>query len=709
MSENSSHIFKKIADRGGYLTVPELACLLNKGYGAAIKAIQRGVFTKIRQVKDPNGYGLNGKVYQVHIDDPGIPTSIRIDYNKTLLIDPQATFKPDIIPGKLNPLSPPDSLSSFNLPTEEECEAIIYSEFPLWRRKEIDRKLAVIRSCEGLKGYKLRSFIVRWNKDNQKSKNISYSKVLRWRKRYEEQGIGGLISGHGKRLGDTKIKDDWLENYKSIFLKEGRPSWQSCYVQTFGYARSKDPGLTLQNFPSTKSFIRKLRREIPESAIYMARHGESAWNRKFANYLVRDYSNIKAGECWVSDHAQLDVMVRLPNGKYCFPWITAWCDFKTGKILGCFFHAEPPNADHILQAFFLAAIEYGLPTDVITDNGKDYLCRDLGGGRKKYKLETDEERMRSLFYLLGITLHLAQIRNAQAKIIERIFKKTKEGFSVHMTGYRGGNVTERPEILAKEEKLSWKEIEDLFEDYIENVLNKMPSKGKVLRGKSPDELWGEEFTLIRKVSMDALKLCCMRTSRDITIMRNGARDSEIGFSYWAEWMSGMKGTKIYLRRNPKAYQEAWVFRADNHEYLGQAHLADLAPALAKTDIEKARVKELMASKKRDRKTIQSFIEIRKRPSPEEKLQYMVAGVAGLNEARGFEDFNKKEVKVIKIVTNPMDEVVRKERVMGKAGTLDFSEFIPPETKEEKIFLWESDMPTEQKKNYEAKRMKGGII
>jgi len=438
----------------------------------------------------------------------------------------------------------------------------------------------------------------------------------------------------------------------------------------------------------------------------MARRGESAWNRKYGNYLDRDYSNIKAGEVLVGDHCQVDVMVVLPNGKTCFPWFTGWSDMKTGKMTGYHLHPESPNADHILQAFYNSAIKYGKSTDVITDNGKDYLCRDLGGGRKKYKLSIDEEKARSIFTILHIKLHLALVKNAQTKTIERRIKIIKEGFSVHLSAYRGGNITERPEII---KPIPWEEFKTLFEGYIENVFNKMPSKGKALQGKSPDELWGEEFTLIRKVSKDALKLCCMRTSRDITIMRNGVRDGEIGRSYWAEWMSGLKGIKVYLRRDSDAYQEAWVFHSDNHEYLGKAHLTDLAPALARTDLEKAKLKELLASKKRDKKITKEFIDIRNRPSPEEMLNHMAAGVAGLNEARGFDTSNKKEVKIVEVVPNRMDEVVRKEREMQKAGTADFSRLLPPETEKKKIVLWESDLTAEKKEIYAAKKMKGGII
>ena len=43
----------------------------------------------------------------------------------------------------------------------------------------------------------------------------------------------------------------------------------------------------------------------------------------------------------------------------------------------------------------------------------------------------------------------------------------------------------------------------------ENILNKTPSKGKVLQGKCPDELWSEEFAVKKVIAKDSLKLFCM--------------------------------------------------------------------------------------------------------------------------------------------------------------------------------------------------------
>ena len=50
---------------------------------------------------------------------------------------------------------------------------------------------------------------------------------------------------------------------------------------------------------------------------------------------------------------------------------------------------------------------------------------------------------------LNVKVHFALPYNAQTKPIERDFLKIKELLSKHCVGYRGGNVVERPEKLAK--------------------------------------------------------------------------------------------------------------------------------------------------------------------------------------------------------------------------------------------------------------------
>jgi putative transposase len=690
------------------LSVKDVAHLLNESLRTIKYRCKKGAYKTV--FIDGNG----GKQYRIHLSS--LPQHVQNKYYDDHLApcrsDPSLFIQNPTTPvavGKTALTSPTEQTASvshsslrgqgfslapdpsFKPLSESEIKSEIYARLADWERKTVDKYLAIFKEAEGLKGKTLKSFVGRWNEKNPHLKT-SYERILRLRAKYIEQGISGLVPGYGKSAGRTKVKNDALYDYfKTAYLKEGAPSLQSCWTRTMGFASTKSILTDLNNFPAPITFLRRLERELPEDQIYRARHGFEAWNRKYGYYLDRDYSKIKPGEILISDHAQVDVLVRLSNGKIAAPWVTAFRDFKTSKWLGWLHHAEAPNSDHVFQAFYFAVRDFGRPTDIIIDNGKDYRVRDFAGGRKRHSISHDEYRMVPMLTLLGVTPHFAIPRNAQAKPIERDFLKNKEWFSKHLKGYRGGNVKERPEALREEVRrgdlLSWEEYCKCMDLFITDILNKTSSQGKVLQGRCPDEAWESEVQAINRVSPDSLKLFCMRTSETFTIGRNGVRDGTIGVTYYAPWMDGLKGKKCYLRRDPQAYQEAWVFRADNDEFIGMAAIAELAPALARTPIEKQTLKDQMTRKRRIEKASKTYFENKGALSHEEALNDMARGIAVQNESRGYVP-GKKAHKVFKINKTRLDGIMKKEKKKGQTRSFSLSDLLPPEEpKKEKIYGW----------------------
>lgn len=495
-----------------------------------------------------------------------------------------------------------------------------YAKAPLWARKQADKYLILMSETKNMSYTEIIKYLKNLKESNSKLA-VTYQSLYYAKKNYELYGIAGILSKKGQNREHQMAMDRiYLDYFKSLYLKEGGPSASSCWRATLGYAIEN--GVNPETFPTYKTFERYIKQEVPEQAIYYARHGEAAWNKKYAMYVSRDYSNLKAGSCWVSDHAQIDVAVSF-NNTVCFPWVTVFRDVKTSKWLGWFLHADAPNSDHIFQAFYYGAIRFGIPDDVYLDNGKDYRCKDFAGGRNQTVKVLHTPKENSLICNLGISVHFALPYNAQTKPVERDFLKIKEYLSKGCVGYRGGKITERPEKLKKEIKtnkiLSFNDFKSLFDDFIENILNKTPSKGKVLNGRCPDEAWAEEFTIKKIISRDALKLFCMRTSKPVKIGRNGVHDSQLDVNYWDEWMSLEKGRKVFVRRDISAYQEAWIFDATTEEYLGKGNIFHATSFLARTNLEKAQLQQVMSAKKKEKKTMRSFVDALHSISEQEKL------------------------------------------------------------------------------------------
>lgn len=581
-----------------------------------------------------------------------------------------------------------------NSPEKNSLDSV-YSEAPEWARVQADKYSPILKECEGLKGSKLREFVDKYNVVH-KSNPTSYSAIIKMRRRYFDMGISGLLARYGTNSAKSTVRDDDFEYFKNLYLKEGAPSLRSCWDETFGHALRNNPEVSFTTFPSFMAFKRKLDRCVPKQSILLARYGQSAWNRKYGGYIERDYSNITCGKVWVSDHAQIDVACMTKDGNVVFPWVTAWRDYKSGKWLGWYLQTGNPNSDHIFQTFYYAADEYGLPEDVIIDNGKDYRCKDFAGGRRVIKIGADKSKTTSMLDELNVQVHFALPYNAQTKPIERDFLKFKELLSKHCIGYRGGNVVERPEILAKEIKagkiMQFDDFKKIFDDYVINVINKRPSQGKVLQGLAPNELFNQEFKEKIVTSKEALKLFCMRTSRNFTVGRNGIKDRELGITYWADWMSSNTGLKVYLRRDIQDYTEAWAFNIEDESFVGKVKAVKAVAALHADKVSKEEFKEAMSIKKRNLKIAKSYIKQTQNIPIEEQYENYKTAYGSI-----VKDSAPNKTKVSKLANTKMDAAIKKAREMDAVGKHDLTMFID-ENKQadtDALYLFETDKILEE--------------
>lgn len=564
--------------------------------------------------------------------------------------------------------------------TVEEESLEKYNNAPSWMKTKAEKYLELFRLTEEMTYQEKIDFLADWSQ-KYPDKHTCYTSLSIALKKYNQGGITALLSNYGShRKGLSVVNDECFEYFKSIYLREGAPSVETAWSITFGFAKQQGFDC-VSNFPTSKTFIRRLRAEVPEQAIFMARHGDASWNKKYANYVPRDYSELNAGVCWVSDHAQIDVAVSF-NGTVCFPWVTVFRDAKTSKWLGWFLHADSPNSDHIFQAFYYGVLNFGIPEDVYLDNGKDYRCKDFAGGRTRVIKVKHKNNGGSLIQNLGINIHFALPYNAQTKPVERDFLKIKEFLSKGFVGYRGGKITERPEKLKTEIKneqiMQFDDFKKLFDRFIEEYLNKRPSKGKVLQGRCPDELWAEEFTKKKVISKDALKLFCMRTTNNVTIKRNGIFDSQLQIFYWAEWMITEKGRKVYIRRDINAYQEAWVFDAQTDEYLGKGNANQPASFLANTDIEKSEYQKQVAIKNKEKKILKSYIKTKYNPSNEDIIENLINSLDKV-------DF-KSNATISKISNTKMDKVIKEEKNKNSIP----SKYVTPIQPKKKLYLTEAE-------------------
>jgi transposase InsO family protein len=448
----------------------------------------------------------------------------------------------------------------------------------------------------------------------------------------------------------------------------------------------KNRGVAEEDFPSAKTFEYQLQKKYSDAFIYYCRYGKEAYNKKYANYIDRDKSNILANSCWVGDHRVLDILLYDPKtGKNFRPWVTAWLDFKTNKIISFEIYNGNPNSDRIFQSFKWGVEQFGRPYDSIyIDNGKDYRALDFAGGRK-----VDERKTRTLVSFIGIDARFSLPYNAQSKNIERAFKEFINYHESHLPGYTGGHQKLRPadtnERAKKGDLLTLEEFEVQFSRFVFEVYNKKTSQGKELKGRSPDEAFYAEFKQKIAVRAEALRLMCMRSSSTVTIRRNGVKDSQLGKFYWADWMMGYKGTKVYIRRDTKAYQKAWVYSAETDEFLGSAVFSERISGFVENDVERAALREQLARKQKEIK----LLERQRKLHHEQRLEHtdLIDALIASNQAteelrkkRGeFQEYDEKPATIY-MDTTEMDQNIRKDEAMKRAGNEDIDELLPPAPK-----------------------------
>ena len=174
----------------------------------------------------------------------------------------------------------------------------------------------------------------------------------------------------------------------------------------------------------------------------------------------------------------------------------------------------------------------------------------------------------------------------------------------------------------------------------------------------------------------------MRTSKNFTIGRNGIKDNQLGITYWADWMISQTGLKVYLRRDIHNYKEAWVFKADNDEFVGVVSAVRAVAALHADKISKDEFKEAMSIKKRNLKVAKAYIQQTRDISIEEQCENYKIAYASVEKVT--------KPKVSKLANTNMDKAIRKNKEMESFGKQDLSMFLDTEIQEEPLYLFETD-------------------
>ena len=416
-------------------------------------------------------------------------------------------------------------------------------------RERFAQKLEVLSFIRAGDSLKEKENLVRLYKADHPDARVSLRSALRWEAAFREVGSEGLYNNYGGGIYSS-VSDEVFEEWKKLYLVQQRPGAQVCRDQLEA---------EYSEVPSADALLRRLRKEMSPGDICFHRFGPKIHNRKFASYIDRDKKTVKPGQLWNLDHAQIDVAVRLPDGRVIFPWLTDCQDVASGKVLA-YTLGEQPNAERIRLTFCRAGLRFGLPLEILVDNGKDFKAKTLTGGGKRFRLEMDIEQTKSLMFQIGVIVHFTAFYSAQSKPVERWHRTVKDRFSRSFRAFRGGNVQERPEelqtIIKSGPIFSLDEFEERFAGWVEADYNNRVSRGKGMNGRTPNEVFAQD-NVARPVDENSLSLLLLKSSRPVKVGRNGV--THLDRVYFHEALLRIKGEAVFLRYDPGQMGRVWVY------------------------------------------------------------------------------------------------------------------------------------------------------
>lgn len=414
-------------------------------------------------------------------------------------------------------------------------------------------RLGVVRRYMS-SGKSTAAFVRDFNADNSDVK-ISEWQLRTWTNRYKAAGhsLDGLIDHRGEnRTGSDTIPPDIWEYFLELKLAPQNRSVQLCY----DIIKEDFPDIEI---PNVKAFERKFG-TLPSTLKVNAEGVKDKFELELPS-LYRDYSYLKSNDIWSLDHHLSDVFVRNKQGNIVRLWITAAMDVRSRKIMSLVIREQNPDKIAVKQGLRIAIEDYGRPKRIQTDNGKDYLSKDL-----------DPNETNSMLAALGIEKDTAEAYHGQSKPIERFFNTLESNFGKRCYGYAGNNAKKRPDylnMLAKKLKndpeiMDEEDFKSACMEWVNNIYANKVHRGDSMNGRTPNQVYEDEMGEIRRFenSMQLAIICGeheQRTVRHCCIQMYGrtyrpkAENSLVNYN----------GKKVTLRFLPENLDILYVYDEQN--------------------------------------------------------------------------------------------------------------------------------------------------
>lgn len=374
----------------------------------------------------------------------------------------------------------------------------------------------------------------------------------------------------GGKVAD--IPDELWQLFKSDWLRLSQPPIAASYKVT--KRRAKALGVTL---PSVRAFQRRIEREIDPYVVILMREGREALERHVPS-IRRTVTDISVME-WVNiDGHVFDVKVKHPDtGKDIRPTLVAIQDVRSSKILA--WRVGVSESAATVRLVFADLIrDWGIPSDIILDNGRGFAAKWLtGGALTRYRFKILPEDPQGLLVQLGVTIHWATPFHGQAKPIERAWGDLCNYIakSAEVDGaYTGNSPVNKPANYGSR-VMEWDEFSALVDREIAEHNASEGRAGRDYKGRSFDQVFAEGWAeaAIKQPSRQQLRDSLLAVDRK----RGNTKDGEIslfGNRYWSTECRQIAGKYVTVRFDPDDLHTEVHIYGENGAYLFSAPIMD---------------------------------------------------------------------------------------------------------------------------------------
>ncbi|MEX0732879.1 MAG: DDE-type integrase/transposase/recombinase [Aquisalimonadaceae bacterium] len=345
-----------------------------------------------------------------------------------------------------------------------------------------------------------------WMPHRAGARALTEATLRRWHYAYLREGIYGLVDGYGTRAGQSKVETTEPLRRLVIGTMLRYPHITPRKMQA--WVEASQPELDIASEKAYERFMRRWREENAQTWTYLT--NPDGWKSAYMAAVGSHHERIThLNQVWEMDSTPGDVM--LTDGRHAVVGVIDL--YSRRKKL---FVSKTSTAAAICQVFRRAALDWGVPECVRTDNGSDYISNRFSDVLADLEIEHE------------LCIPFA---SEQKGTIERALQTMSHGIVDLLPGFIGHSVADRKVIEARKSfasrimdpegvvdvALSSEEFQQVLDDYVEHVYSHDPHNG--LDGQTPFQVataWAEPVRRIRDERALDMLLADVGGTRTIT-------------------------------------------------------------------------------------------------------------------------------------------------------------------------------------------------